>query len=1311
GAGDLALLMSRWGERGAWSAPRIHSVTPASGPAEGGTRITISGWNFTGATSVEIGEDVATDVVVVDETRILATTPAGPVGPATVIVRTPAGVAELVDAFTYDAAFTLVPSITTVSPASGLVAGGTAITITGTNFTGAISVKVGTAACTSVTVVSATTITAVTPAGTAGVKPVSVTTAAGTGTKTNGFTYFATPTITSVAPASGGDAGGTTITITGTNLTGATSVKVDDVACTSVTVVSATTITAVTPAGTLGIKPVSVTTPGGTATKTNAYTYLPVPTIATVSPSAGPLAGGTTLTITGTNLTGATSVKVGTVACTLVTVVSSTELTARTASGTAGLKSVSVTTGGGVATMAGAFTYAAVPTIASVSPAAGPLAGGTTITVTGTNLAGATSVKVNGVACTDVTVASATSLTAVTPAGTLGAKSVSVTTPGGTATKTSAFTYVAAPTVTTVTPASGPEGGGTLITITGTNLTGTTLIEVGGIACSGVTVVSATQVKAVTAGGAVGAKSVSVTTPGGTATQPSVFTYLVGPTIASIAPAAGPKAGGTTMTIMGTNLTGATSVKVNGVACTQVTVVSATELTARTPAGAVGAKPVSVTTPNGTVTRANGFTFMSPPTITTVSPSAGPIAGGTTITVTGGNLTGASAVSVGGVPCTSVTVVSATSLTAVTPAGTVGAKSVSVTTPGGSVTKTNAFTYLALPTIATVTPSAGPTAGGTTITVTGTNFTGTTSVKVGGVACTQVTVASATQLSAKTPAGAAGAKSVSVTTPGGTATLADGFRHVATPSITSVAPGSGPLAGGETITITGTNLTGTTAVKLGTASCTSVTVVSDTEVTAVTPVSTSGARAVSVTTPGGTTSQANAYIYFPLPQITSVTPSSGPNTGGTTITVNGINLLGTSAVRVDGFACTGVTQVSGTKVTAVTPTGTLGVKTVSVTTPGGTSIRANAFTYLEPPSITSVTPSSGEVAGGTPITITGVGFTGATAVRIAGVACTSVTVMNATTITAVTPAGTAGAKTVSVTTPVGTGSLDGGYTYAALWYTVLTASPDASVVTNSALRNAMIATGLPWRVRDNITQIEMMLVPPGTFSMGCTAGINRPCCATTCEFNETPVHSVTLTQPFYLGRYEVTQAQWTARMGFNPSFFSFASAEVPAGQVPNRPVERVSYDDITRSTGFLAGTGLRLPTEAEWEWACRAGTTTAFHGFPANIAGTDDPEVAEQIAWTSSFNPPPQTRPVGVKFANALGLFDMSGNVREFCSDFFEFNYSLAGSAVDPTGPATGTNRVIRGGSWEDAINAARSSARNQTGPTQISGKIGFRVA
>jgi formylglycine-generating enzyme required for sulfatase activity len=259
------------------------------------------------------------------------------------------------------------------------------------------------------------------------------------------------------------------------------------------------------------------------------------------------------------------------------------------------------------------------------------------------------------------------------------------------------------------------------------------------------------------------------------------------------------------------------------------------------------------------------------------------------------------------------------------------------------------------------------------------------------------------------------------------------------------------------------------------------------------------------------------------------------------------------------------------------------------------------------------------------------------------------------------------------------------------------------VVTDTNLRNAIIATGLAWRVRDNASQIEMLLVPPGTFQMGCSPSNQYGCFS-----NESPVHTVTLTCPFYIGRYEVTQAQWLAKMGSNPSFFkNFADS-------PNRPVETVSWNTIQ---GFLSATGLRLLTEAEWEYAYRAGTTTAFHSGPGFPNGTNNDTLVGNIAWFPGNNgpccsgPTYGTKAVGGKAANALGLHDMSGNVWEWVNDWYSASYYASSPSTNPPGPATGTYRVRRGGSWVSASLSLRSSYRDDYTPGNTNNNNGFRVA
>jgi formylglycine-generating enzyme required for sulfatase activity len=357
--------------------------------------------------------------------------------------------------------------------------------------------------------------------------------------------------------------------------------------------------------------------------------------------------------------------------------------------------------------------------------------------------------------------------------------------------------------------------------------------------------------------------------------------------------------------------------------------------------------------------------------------------------------------------------------------------------------------------------------------------------------------------------------------------------------------------------------------------------------------------------------------------------------------------------------------------------------------------------------VTSISPAAGGTTGGSLITLSGQLLNGVSSVTIGGVSCTNVVAVNSTTVTATTPAGSVGAATVVVTGAKGTVTVPNGFTYVFAnvpsWATLLEAEPDPSIVTSASLRAAITATGYAWRVRDNTTNIEMVLIPPGTFNMGCS-----PSSQYGCNFDENPVHAVTLTNAFYLGRYEVTQAQWTARMGSNPSYFQSASAEVPAAQVPNRPVEFVSWNTIQ---GFLSATGMRLPTEAEWEYAYRAGTTTAFHGWPAQTAGTSNDTLAGNIAWFG-WNSNSQTHPVGGKAPNGFGLHDMAGNAFEWVNDWYSGTYYASSPSTNPPGPSSGSDRVVRGGVWNGATIDLRSSHRVGLAPGfSDTGYGGFRVA
>jgi hypothetical protein len=623
-------------------------------------------------------------------------------------------------------------------------------------------------------------------------------------------------------------------------------------------------------------------------------------------------------------------------------------------------------------------TPLSVPAVSSFSPTSATK--GNTVTITGSNFNGISSVSFGGITATSFAVVSPTSITAIVGNGNSG--NVSVTNSAGTGTL-SGFTYInTAPTISSFTPTSGKTS--QVVNITGTNFTGATAVSFGGTAATSFAVVSATSINATVGAGASG--SVSVTTASGVGTLTG-FTYLPPPTITSFSPISGGT--GQTVTLTGTNFTGASAVSFGGTAATSFTVVSATSITAVVGAGATGS--VSVTTSNGIASRA-GFSFITAtpaPAISSFTPTSGKT--GQVVNITGTNFTGATAVSFGGTPATTFTVVSAISINATVGAGASGV--VSVTTASGTGTLAG-FTYLPPPTITSFSPTSGKT--GQVVNITGTNFLGATAVSFGGTAATSFTVVSATSITAVVGTGKTG--NVRVVTANGAITKS-GFTYLASPTISAFSPLSAGT--GQTVTITGTNFTGATAVSFGGTAATSFTVVSATSITAVVGAGATGS--VSVTTSNGTGSRAGfTFVSATLaPAITSFTPTSGKT--GQVVNLTGTNFTGATAVSFGGTAATSFTVVSATSINATVGAGASG--TVSVTTASGTGTLAG-FTYLPPPTITSFSPTSAGT--GQTVTITGTNFTGVTGVNFGGTAATSFTVVSATSITAVVGAGTTG---------------------------------------------------------------------------------------------------------------------------------------------------------------------------------------------------------------------------------------------------------------------------------------------------------------
>jgi formylglycine-generating enzyme required for sulfatase activity len=241
--------------------------------------------------------------------------------------------------------------------------------------------------------------------------------------------------------------------------------------------------------------------------------------------------------------------------------------------------------------------------------------------------------------------------------------------------------------------------------------------------------------------------------------------------------------------------------------------------------------------------------------------------------------------------------------------------------------------------------------------------------------------------------------------------------------------------------------------------------------------------------------------------------------------------------------------------------------------------------------------------------------------------------------------------------------------------------------TNSSLSN------LP-RTRTNQTGIEFVLIPAGSFMMG----------STNHGADEKPVHQVAINYSFYMGKYEVTQAQWQSVMGNNPSYFKDCA---------NCPVEQVSWDDaqnfINKLNASNDGFRYRLPTEAEWEYACRAGTTTEF-AFGDSLS-SDDQANFDPYGGAAKGVYREKTTSVGSFQPNAFGLFDMHGNVWEWCEDWYHSSY--AGAPSDGSAWLSGGEqkyRVLRGGSWDSGALGLRSAFRSVSTPAFRFSRFGFRV-
>jgi hypothetical protein len=659
------------------------------------------------------------------------------------------------------------PSLTSISPASGPLSGGTAVVVTGANFLSGASLNFGSAAATNVAVVNAGTITATTPASAAGAVNVMVTNPDGqSSTLTNGYSYNPAPTLSSLTPPTGSVSGGTSVTLSGSNfLTGAT-VTFGSVPSTFVVVVNSSTITATAPAAGAGTVNVTVTNPDGQSATLSAL----------VQPLANPgfESGASGWTFAGTGS---------------ATVINNSAQ-AHTGSSFAQLNSPAA----GNHPMFVAILASGNSQYLPVNPGDVITFGGWTSRVSGDGTAHWVLVVVDANKANPVYISTANVSTST---WTLAQKNYTIPSTGafirfeteifsntvpamanfddGILVRTvlgGGFTYLNSMNLGWIGPESGPANVATPVSITGTNFTAGSIVTVAGVQATNVTVVNSTLITAITPALPAGPAAVVVTSLSGQVSTPILnYVFNPPPSITGVAPATGSLAGGTTLSITGANFLPGARVTVGGASVGNV-VVAANTITATTAAHAAGAADVVVTNPDGQSSTASGaYTFLQPPpSIAVFTPVSGSSNGGNSVVISGANFLPSPIVNFGGVPAT-VTAANSTSITVLTPAGSAGAATVSVTnTDGQSGSASAGFNYVsptAAPTLSSISSLSGPTAGGASVTLTGTNFVAGAGVTFGGVAATNVAVANSGTITAATPAHSAGEVNVTVTNPDG----------------------------------------------------------------------------------------------------------------------------------------------------------------------------------------------------------------------------------------------------------------------------------------------------------------------------------------------------------------------------------------------------------------------------------------------------------------------------------------------------------------------------------------------------------------
>ena len=1104
-------------------APTLTSITPNTGAVDGSTNVVVVGTGFStngyclwngptpsGCGVVRVNGQLLSPSSY-SATQINFNLPAGSAaGPIDFYVWNGWTSSVFTSAFTYSPA--PAPTITSVSPSSVRLVGQQQITITGTNLAHVNAVRVGGNAANVISATGTQVVFNAPGSFFAGAQDVQVLTSSDSALSANALTYLAAaqPSISSLSTSRGSAVGGSQVTVTGSGFlthysytSGSNNLGYGYIKLGTQWIYpdswSDSSITFTTPTA-LAVGPVDLIIGNywNSTTLTSAFTFTspPKPTISSVSPASGSAQGGAVFSIIGTNLGYINTIKFGSVA-TSPRATSTTQLTVVVpASSVTGLVDIQVLNNWDSATATASFTYVAPekPTITSVSPASGPLSGGTQITLTGTGFNSS-----YGYSCwgcgrigdgylmvggqyANVSSYSDTQITAIVPvASSAGQVDIVVGNYWSSTTSANAFTYTTPdpPTITSVSPSVLSMVRSSVVTILGSNLSqvqwvlvGTQRIYVRAVSDSQLTFNSPVSLFS-------GQADLNLNTSYSSTNFANKFTFSELPTlsVSSISPTSGLATGGTSVTISGTGFltqygycggcgAGYGYVKF-GNNYANVSTYTDTSLTVDAPVSSViGAVDVVVGNFWSNKKLSTQFTYTAPdhPTITSISPNMSTALGGGAVTITGTHLSSITRVLFGDIYANIQAITDTRILLSSPTSLVVGAVDVKISNPWETVVSRNGFTYStpASPVITSVTPNTGSVAGGSTVRIVGSGFltpygygcwgcgSGYGYVKFGGTYAS-VQSYTDTEIFAEVPQkSATGVVDISVGNAWSSTTVSGAFTYLTapTPTITSISQTTFDAAGGTTATLVGTNFYGINAIYIGNTYI-RFSVNSPTQILLnIGIINQSGLQDLRLVT-RWTTVTKEKYITITAPAapvITSVTPNTASAAGGSVITIAGSNLApiydyscwgcaGYNYVTIGGNFAT-VTSFSDTQITAIVPqSSVIGTVDVAVSSAWAQSKLSSAFTYTAPPKpqLTSIYPSSGTILGGTSVTITGTGLmSSGYKILIGKSSWTGATSSSDTSLTFITPVGVdVGAQDISLYNAWGSTTFSKVFTYTA----------------------------------------------------------------------------------------------------------------------------------------------------------------------------------------------------------------------------------------------------------------------------------------